>query len=408
MLDPTTLRTALNDPQVRAVFDGRRWVSAHPTGTHWVTPPLVDAGCGIAGYRENLLAPLLRAPRAIGALLQQSGLGTVRVSASSWAEHWNFRAACAASGVHVQVLGGGPYLVDEEPTSERQRWVRTEADLASAVSLVVAEGVGWLAVQTTDPGFARRAAHAARERGLRVALRGSSAAGATLRPGDLYAGLPPLVRRTMHDTPMQVITAWAGADGDRAAATAAALLDRGVLVTTELLNLRRTVFVRESLNTPFLEENEPILPHVRWLLQMRRGTGYLGGRSALAEHAGLREPTRAEARVAEEGWQRLVGVAVSLGGHPGLLPASTSPQLTQLPGFALKEELTLLLEHGVDLENLLARATCTAPIGGRPVSQGLVLVSSTAPRERRFLASLRPCPQPRTEDVQQSLLPTGT
>lgn len=408
MLDPTTLRTALRDPRVRAVFDGRAWISGHPTGSVWMTPPLVDAGCGIAGYRENLLAPLLRAPRAIAALLQQSGLGAVRVSASSWAEHWNFRAVCATDGVGVQVVGGGPSLVDEEPTSERQRWVRTEHDLASAVGLAAAEGVGWLPVQTTDTSFARRVADTARENGLRIALRGGSDASATLGPGDLYAGLPHLVRSTMRDSPVRVLTAWAGPDGDRAADTAASLLDRGVLITTELLNLRRTVFVRESLDTPFLEENEPILPHVRWLLQMRRGTGYLGGRSALAEHAGLREPTRAEARMAEAGWQRLLRVAADLAGRPGLLPASTSPQLTQLPGFALKEELSLLLQHGVVMEVLLARSTSTDLIGGTPWAPGLVLVSSTDPGEPRFLASLRPRTQERSDKADRSLLPAGT
>lgn len=394
-----------------ARFDGQRWVQTDPDGDLWVTPSLVDAGCGIAGYRESLSAPLLRAPQAIGRLLRESGVRSIRISASSWAEYWQFLAVLGVSGDDLRVVGGGPHLVVGEPDSDRQRWIRQPDDLTSAADLAAAEGVGWLPVQTTLPDFIRDCVRAAAKRGLRVALRGDPSCAAALRPGDVFSGLGNLARTEDRESPLSVLSAWS--EPDRVATmagSAARLLEAGVAITTELLTLHRSVFVRDALNAPFLEENEPILPHVRWLLQMRRGAGYFGGRGSLAEHTGLREPSRPQARTAHAGWERILATAAGLFDlGVGLWPASSSPQLTQLPGFALKEELALLQSAGVDTQALLRRATSYDLCAG--LDHGLardrpsaLLATTTPPQSARFFTSLRPLTCGATSDVPGQLV----
>ena len=383
MLEPERVERLLNHPEVGRVFDGHRF---HEAGGGWtVTEALIDAGAGIGGYRENLTEPLLRAARAILRLLTESGIGGLRVGSSSWAEQAHFRALLDQAGPAAPALtGGGPVLTDGEPASDRQRWITGDAELARALDVAVLEGASWVVFQTDDPGFAGAGVRAAHARGLRVALR----------ENDLFTGVGNLVRQRTADRGLAVLSAWAEAPADVPLRQAAELAERGVGLTSELLTLHRSVFLREALQAPFLEENVAILPHVRWVMQMRRGTGYVAGRSALREHTGLSEPTRAEAKQAAEGWRRLTETVGRL--HAGgvrILPASTAPQLTLLPGFGLKEELVCLAAAGVPLEELLARATDRSWLGlaGRP----LLLASDQDPRDpARFLARLSPWAEP--------------
>ena len=393
MLEPERVERLLNHPEVGRVFDGHQF---HEAGGGWtVTEALIDAGAGIGGYRENLTEPLLRAARAILRLLTESGIGGLRVGSSSWAEQAHFRALLDQAGTAAPTLtGGGPVLTDSEPASDRQRWITGDAELARALDVAVLEGSGWAVFQTDDPGFAGAGVRAAPARGLRVALRGPVGAASELAENDLFTGVGNLVRRRTADRGLTVLSAWAEAPPDVPLRHAAELAERGVGLTSELLTLHRSVFLREALQAPFLEENVAILPHVRWVMQMRRGTGYVAGRSALREHTGLSEPTRAEAKQAAEGWRRLTEAVGRL--HAGgvrILPASTAPQLTLLPGFGLKEELVCLAAAGVPLEELLARATDRSwlALAGRP----LLLASDQDPRDpARFLARLSPWTEP--------------
>lgn len=403
MPEATLLASARADERVVSVFDGESFREVRRGAGLCAAPALVDAGAGIGGYRDDLTAPLLQAPRAILRLLVEWGVAGVRVSSSSWAEHANFRAIRAEAGARAPALtGGGPVLTDEEPTSERQRWVRDADELARAVRVAEVEQVGWVSVQTDQPAFAIEAVGAAHRVGLRVALRAPVSAAAPLREGDLFVGLGNLRRFTNRDRALQVLLAWADAAALECTSLGLALAERGVGLTSELLNLHRNVFVRESLDVPFLEENVAILPHVRWLLQMRGAVGYISGRSALREHAGIAEPSRAEARQAAAGWDRLLEVTGRLhAGGARILPASTAPQMTQLPGFALKEELGVLLQAGIPLARVLATATDAAWLG--LPEAGFLVASPEPPSDGpRFLAGLTPLTpaQPRTDNPE--------
>ncbi|MDO4718840.1 MAG: hypothetical protein Q4B08_14925, partial [Propionibacteriaceae bacterium] len=229
----------------------------------------------------------------------------------------------------------------------------------------------------------------ARQRGLHLAVRGPVALTGLLQEGDIFGGLLNLVRDSGSAPVAAVLAGWAGPESERASRVASDLVGRGVFLTTELLAAYRSVFVRESLDVPFLELNEPILPHVRWLLQMRRAGGYAAGRAALREYAGLAEPTKSEAAAARRGWSRLVSLAVDLlSSSTTLKLASSSPKLAMLPGFGLKEELVLLHASGVSLNRLLQQAT-GFPTGNE--AQGRVLITQVPPESgERFLRSLRP------------------
>lgn len=390
MLEPERVDQLLRSPGVGRVFDGQRFHQA--TGDGWtVTEALVDAGAGVGGYRESLNEPLLRAARAILRLLTESGVGGVRVGSSSWAEQAHFRALLSQAGPTAPALtGGGPVLTDSEPASDRERWITGEGELVRALEVADLEGAGWVAVQAEDPAFAAAAVRAAHARGLRVALRGPVTTAAELAEGDLFTGVANLLRRRTTDRGLAVLSAWAAEPLDVPLRHATGLAERGVGLTSELLSLHRGVFLREALQAPFLEENVPILPHVRWVMQMRRGTGYVAGRSALRDHTGLAEPTRAEAKQAAEGWQRLTEAVGRL--HADgvrILPASTAPQLTLLPGLGLKEELVTLAAAGVPLPDLLARATDRSWLGLAP--RPLLLASDQDPGDAaRFLARLTP------------------
>lgn len=393
MLEYGTVHDLLADPSVARVFDGHRWWESPSPGRLSVTPGLVDAGCGIGGYRENHLSPLLQAPRAILRLMAESGLAGVRVSSSTWAESAHFRTlACLSPPPRLALTGGGPVLTDSEPASDRERWVTSQVELDRAVAVADIERVGWVAVQTDQRDFAAACVTSAHRRGLRVALKAPLAAASSLTAGDLFVGVGGLLRRTAHDTATQLLLAWATDEVTSSLTLARDLGHCGVGFTSELLSLQRQVFVREALNAPFLEENVAILPHVRWLLQMRRGTGYIAGRSALRDYTGLSEPTRAEAKVAHAGWLRLLEAVANLdAAGVAIYAASTAPQMTQVPGFALKEELGVLLQAGVPLTRLLASATDPTPLGLEVSPDAHLLASTASPEDPvRLLSSLIP------------------
>lgn len=391
MLEAVVVDATLADPRVARLFDGVGFRECGGDGPLTVTPGLIDAGAGIGGYRERLTAPLLEAPRAILRLLEQWGVCGLRVSSSSWAELAHLRSlVLQAAGPPLWVTGGGPVLTDAEPDSDRQRWITTAGELERAVSVAAIEEVGWVSVQTDQMDFALASVSAAHQRGLRVALRAPAAMAISLRAGDIFVGVGNLVRRSNRDRALGVLLAWADATVTDTLDQAMELADRGVALTSELLSLHRNVFLRDALDAPFLEENVAILPHVRWVLQMRRGAGYISGRSALREHTGLAEPTRAESRAATEGWQRLLEAVGRMdGAGVRILPASTAPQMTLLPGFGLKEELGVWLQAGIPLARVLTAAT-----GGHWLgldASGPLLASSELPSSgARFLATLAP------------------
>ncbi|MDO4718327.1 MAG: hypothetical protein Q4B08_12300, partial [Propionibacteriaceae bacterium] len=163
---------AADSPVLRARFDGQRWVEGSLEGQDYAVPPLVDWACGIGGYREGVTSSMLRAPRAILKLLSEQGIATIRVLSSSWSELWRWQAVQGEQGWSVNTIGGGPTLVDSEPASERERWIRNLDCLDRAMDHVVLEELGWVSVRTENRDFAQAVALRARQRGLHLAVRG--------------------------------------------------------------------------------------------------------------------------------------------------------------------------------------------------------------------------------------------
>lgn len=359
-------------------------------GKQFFVPFLTDMSCGIAGYREGVMDSILRAPSAILMLLEDQGVGEVWVPAASWAEMWRWQAISRDVPIAPEVFAGGPILVDVEPTSDRQRWIRDRSDLSSALGIIEREGCGWVILQSDDIDFAQMVSRDAKSMGLRVGLRGSMEAATVLMDGDLYCGFPNINRSSLNQSLTDLMMSWSQDSLNETLNAARAMLSRGVMISTELITLHRTVFVKESLDTPFLEFNEPILPHVRWLIQMRRAGGFAAGKSALFEYSGLREPSRSQVPLLKNGWDRLVECAVTLFlEFEGLRPGSGAPQLAVIPGRGLREELALLHVSGVPLQDVLMRAS--NGMAGQSGSNSRWLATETYPEDgARFIMSLRP------------------
>jgi hypothetical protein len=317
---------------------------------------LVDCSCAVTGYRESPLDDPGDSARAIAELLLRHGVAAVRDLGSGLDATGRF--AAHAKG-RVAVVGGGPVLVDAAPRAEGDRPVRDADQVRRALDGLVAEEVGWVTVRATQPEFLADVSRAARERGLRVAARGGTAlAGACSGQVDLVEGLVALAGSEAGRRPVEALTRLADSDpgplSDRLLRAGAA----GAAVVTELVALRRAAFVKESLSAPYLDDLIPILPHVRYMMQMRRSGGYLAGKRALARYSGLAEPSGSVLRQAERGWAVLLEAAAraAAAGVP-LLPGSKAPQLAVVPGYGLREEIAVLVFAGVDARTALSAAT---------------------------------------------------
>jgi len=315
--------------------------------------PAVDGSVGVGGYRATRMDPLDRATGAVLELLVAHGVHAARVEGSSWEElalARAMRARRADSGLAVPLLvGGGPVLVDAPPRSEREYWAHDAGAVDAAIASAVAHDVGWISVAFADPDRAAEAAGRAHAAGLRVSHRGSAGALEALRPGDHLPDLAGILADPAPDgsrpSPLAVLLRWAH-EPELGAARLEAARRLGLSVGSGLVALRRSVFVRESLDAPFLEELAPILPHTSHIREMKRPGGYLVGKRHLREDAGLTEPGREDAATAERGWAELLsatGAAADL-----VVPASRAPQLTSVPGYAWHEECALLAHAGVD------------------------------------------------------------
>ncbi|GAA2173176.1 hypothetical protein GCM10009784_06500 [Arthrobacter parietis] len=312
-----------------------------------VQPIAIDASVGIGGYRNSLMDPLDRATSAILRFWAEHELTGVRIESSTWEELALLRGLLLTRGTEEQPLpqitGGGPTLVDTTPRSERDYWVGDSRSIAAAVETAVAHHTGWVNVRAQGTSVSRKIIEAAHARDLRVCYRGPWGGTDDLRSGDHIPSVADLIREGI-EGPVEILHRWA--DAGSLGVDRARLIDaRGVSVGTELLALRRSVFLREALEAPFLEELEPVLPHAAYIRQMKRPGGYLVGKRQLRQHAGLIEPTRDDAARAEDGWANLL---LTVGQVPEpLIPATRSPQLTLLPGYSWREECSILRHAGV-------------------------------------------------------------
>ncbi len=325
------------------------------------TTDAVDASAGIGGYRLSQTDPLDRAPLKILELWAANGLTGVRIDSSSWEELAMLRELArrrAGDGQPLpRIAGGGPVLVDTVPTSDREYWIGDGQSVRAALDTALAHGVGWVGVRLQSPDRAQsliRAAHAA---GLRISYRGPWEGAGNLTVGDHLPAVAEILRDP-GESPLRILHRWAQDPGVGEARLAWAHM-AGLSVGSELLALRRSIFLREALEAPFLEELEAILPHAAHLRDMKRPGGYLAGKRMLRQHTGLAEPSRNDAALAEDGWARLL---VAIGSVPDpMVPATRAPQLTSLPGYAWHEECALLMHAGVHDPASRGAALLTGP-----------------------------------------------
>lgn len=322
--------------------------------------PMVDCSMGLGGYRERLTDSVVAAPTAIVEALGRHGVGAIHSTSSTWEEYWAFQQIAAENGGPV-VSGGGAAVTDELPTSHRLRWIRSQGDIRRAVATTRSEDRAWITVQSSSRDFVQAVVTEAQKNGVRVALRGSGDCADCLAEGDMFLGFVRLLSRSAVSHPLDTLVEWESPAGvQRAQQLAQKLGERGVGITTELVSHRRSVFIREGLNTPFLETLEPILPHTRHIREMNRTGGYLAGKRELKKSTGLAEPNRQMAKRAQDGWNGVLEACEATHQSVRLLPGSRAPQITTVPGYSFKEELAMLAHLGCSLDYVLDSATAGA------------------------------------------------
>lgn len=330
--------------------------SAHNLKRQYCISGLVDAGCRIAGYRESLLQDISLAPRQIAMLLSSFGVVAVRDQGSGVDALYRFRNAAGSS---ILVIGGGPVLVEGKPQMEGDRPISSEEDIRRSLDALYAEQIEWISVLPESIEFLEAVSRLAGERGMKISARGKVAVEGALKGlVNLIEGIASLSEASERRDPHVIVESFREGETSRLCARLKSLADRGVAMTTELIALRRAVFVKESLSAPYLEELEPIMPHSRYLRQMRQAGGYLIGKRALEKYAGLKEPTGANKQRIAEGWSRLMEVAAcadDLG--VTLFPSTRSPQLAVVPGYSLLEEMALLVHAGLSAVKVLSNAS---------------------------------------------------
>lgn len=326
------------------IFDGYHVVPATPGGDATegtYTPTLVDGGVSLMGYRESPMDAVTSATDAIVENSIRHGVGVMLDDGSSFEALYRARH----TGVGSTIIGGGPILTDLHPRTEAERQVSNASDLRRSIGSLQAEESTWLNLRTNDIDFLSTATAAAREAGLKVSLRTSkiSALDAAHHQAGMLIGAYHLNGMPPAGGARGILEQWAATDpaaNDRSCRLIAA---SGMIVTSGLLTIRRSALPKEALGSPFLEELLPILPHVRYLIEMRRAGGYMAGRRQLAKHTGFQEPTASQKQLALRGWEMLTAATRTFVQHDGqLLPASHGPGLGIVPGHGIKEELTLL------------------------------------------------------------------
>lgn len=317
------------------------------------TPLLLDAGSSLMGYRESLQDSATRATDAIAEATLRFGVGAVVDSGSTFESIYRARAAHP----ELRIVAAGPTLTDEDPRSESERQITDRMALGRSLSAYSREETGVISVRTGDAAFVRSVRA---QTHLPILVRTTRVVAAELSAvgNAALVGAHHVLGTTSHEG--DTLSGIANLRDEEVIRRAEAVAQSGVAILTGMLALRRSILPREALETSHLEELVPVFPHARHLVEMRRFGGYLAGRQQLASKSGLREPSPAQRRIVERGWQVLrtaVSAFVEAGGT--LLPASLSPGVGVVPGFALKEEATLLA-HLLSTEWVLTAITTTA------------------------------------------------
>ncbi|WP_314145877.1 hypothetical protein [uncultured Leifsonia sp.] len=345
----------------------------------------MDSACGLSGYRESLTDSAARPTDAIGSALRRFGIGDVVDAGSPVEASYRLRAR----EPRLAVVLGGPILTDSAPRSEAERFIANRTAAKRTVAALRSEGAAILNVRTSNTEFLREIAAEAGE--LRIALRGAvCATGLTgsnvvLMGAHWLSGTAPARG--------DILASLGELDEGSVIEQARNMARRGLAVTSGLLSLRRTALPREAMDSRHLDELIPILPHTRHLIQMKQLGGYLSGRRQLAEYTGIREPSPVQRRVIERGWRVLLDAVrefVQSGGL--LLPASHGPGFGIVPGFALREEVTLLAHTLESATDAISLATGKARAFFGLETSGWVESNVKGPRDRDFILSLDHAP----------------
>lgn len=337
---------------------------------------LIDSSCAVEGYMEDLRGDLTIDSRHIASQCKRFGVGAVRDTGSGISAKSRFQRYEDC----VKLLGGIIAITDSTPYNRSEIIISTVSELSEIISLCNALNERWISVRSTNSDFFYAVRSIAKDAGISIFGRGPGAlSAASMGSIDIMDGVASLL--PIQTSPANALTSAAVADNSWWSNLASILIERGVSVCTGLIALRRSIFLKEAIHAPHLEDLTPIVPHSQYLQKMRQGTGYLAGKRALEIHSGMREPSNKERQILNEGWMR-ISTWIGDASHNGLtfLPASKAPQLAVLPGYGLLEELALLANIGISPIETIKLATTGAAriLGVEPVPGKLTVHSQNS------------------------------
>ena len=115
----------------------------------------------------------------------------------------------------------------------------------------------------------------AKDAGISIFGRGPGAvSAASMGSIDIMDGVASLL--PIQTSPANALTSAAVADNSWWSNLASILIERGVSVCTGLIALRRSIFLKEAIHAPHLEDLTPIVPHSQYLQKNEAGDRIFG------------------------------------------------------------------------------------------------------------------------------------
>lgn len=326
----------------------------------FVAPAVRDLSGRCRGYREDLATKPWSSVERIFALNRRYGVVEVRDTGNTW----------EALRYIVDVLGVdwveacGPVLIEGEPNHEIERPVVGTRGARRAVESASLEGASWLMLgSSVSATMARSVVRFSQERGLQVAARPG-----VLRVEQLAAlgvdtvyGAASCFAAFNADEPDVASQAlvWSTLDPEMEAARVGEyFVKHDIPLVSEYVATRRRVLLDEAIQARGLEELVPILPAMRYLLEMRKAGGQRIGRQKMAQVGAMQKLGRKGRAQALEGLDRLGAAICQLQrGGVRIIPGSAAPSVGMVPGIGFWEEMEGLSLAGCDAIALLREAT---------------------------------------------------
>lgn len=250
---------------------------------------LIDSSCGITGYVEDLRGDLCSDARQITELCHRFGIGALRDNESGIVAKSRFKAVSR----NLKIIGGVLAITDGQPLTRNEIMVTSQADLKEIIALCSSLGERWLGVRSANPEFFAAVHAMTSDVGILICGRGAGAYKAIkMNSVQLIDGVAALLPDQV--SAIDALKSASKVQDDEWDNLTDLLFKHNVQACTGLLSLRRTVFLKEAIQAPYLDQIIPILPHTQYLLRMRQHVGYLAGKRALEQHSGMREPSNKE------------------------------------------------------------------------------------------------------------------